>query len=168
MHLLIVLPRLALGLAAVVCFATPPSIAGAQDPSEVLLELVPKEGANLELTRAELEALPQVQFETTTGWTEGSARYSGPRLSEVLALAGLSEQAVEATAANDYSVIMDRDLIGPIYPIIALRINGKPFGKRELGPLWVIYPYDLLPEYRSERVFAASIWQLVSLAHVNN
>lgn len=168
MHRWIVLPRLALVFSAAVCFASPPYIAWAQDPSEVLLELVPKEGGNLELTRAELEALQQVEFDTTTGWTEGSARYSGPRLSEVLALAGLSAQAVEATAANDYKVIIAPDLIGPDFPIIALRINGKPFGTRELGPLWIIYPYDLSAEYRSEKVFAASIWQLVSLAHVKN
>ncbi len=164
----IVLSRLALCLAAIGFFLSASHVAKAQDPSEVLLELVPAEGMHIQLTRAELEALPQVEFETRTNWTEGSARYSGPRLSEVLALAGLSDVAVLAKAANDYNVTVTPDLIGPEYPIIALRIDGKPFGPRELGPLWIIYPYDLGAEYRSERVFAASVWNLISLARAKD
>jgi hypothetical protein len=34
---------------------------------------------------------------------------------------------------------------------------------RDKGPLWVIYPYDAVPEYKSERIYARSIWQLVSI-----
>ena len=157
--------RFAFGLAVVAGFAAPPHVARAQDASDVLLQLVPDEGAAIELTRAELEALPQLEFETKTTWTDGSARYSGPRLSEVLALAGMSGDAVKATASNDYQVVLTPDLIGPDYPIIALKTNGKPFGKRQLGPLWIIYPYDSSAEYRAEEVFAASIWQLVSISY---
>lgn len=164
----IVSARIALSFAAAAFIVATSSFARAQDPSEVLLELVPENGSAVELTRAELEAMPQVEFETTTNWTEGSARYTGPRLSEVLALAGLSNVPVEATAANDYKVIVTPDLIGPDYPIIALKINGEPFDTRQLGPLWVIYPYDSSTEFQSEKVFAASIWQLVSLAHAKD
>ncbi len=165
MQSVIVMPRLTLSMATFVLFVSAPFAALAQDPSEILLELQPKDGPAVELTREELEALPQVEFETATNWTEGSARYSGPRLSEVLALAGLSGVPVQATAANDYMVTITPDLIGPDYPIIAVRIDGEPFDKRELGPLWIIYPYDSSADYRSENVFAASIWQLVSLAY---
>lgn len=168
MQLRAVFSRFAVSLAAVVAIAAAPHVARAQDASEVLLELVPEEGAAIKLTRAELEALPQLEFETKTTWTEGSARYSGPRLSEVLALAGLSGEPVKATASNDYQVILTPDLIGPDYPIIALKVDGEPFGKRELGPLWIIYPYDASAQYRSEKIFAASIWQLVSLAHTKD
>lgn len=158
------LPRLALALAATVFIACATTGARAQDPAEVLLELVPAKGPAIDLTRAQLEALPQVEFQTTTGWTQGSARYSGPRLHDVLALAGLQDQPVEAEAANDYKVTLTPDLIGPDYPILALRIDGKPFGLRDLGPLWVIYPYDLSPDYRSEEIFSASIWQVVRIS----
>lgn len=157
-------PRLRLCLAAVAISLSATLAAQAQDPSEILLELVPPDGQPVELTRAQLEALPQVEFETTTEWTEGSAKYSGPRLTDVLALAGLQGKAVEASAANDYKVTVTPDLVGPDYPIIALRINDKPFSLRDLGPLWIIYPYDSQAEYRSEKVFTVSIWQLVRLA----
>jgi hypothetical protein len=159
--------RRAFGAGLVAC-ALLAGVARAQDPSEVLLELVPPEGESLQLTRADLEALPQIEFETTTEWTEGSASYRGPRLADVLALAGLQGQPVEATAANDYKVTLTPELIGADYPIIALRINDKPFGLRALGPLWIVYPYDKSADYRSEQVFAASIWQLVRIGPVKD
>jgi hypothetical protein len=159
-----VMTRLALTLALTLSFFGGAPAARAEESSDVLLELVPTEGPAIDLTRAQLEALPQVSFETKTGWTEGSALYSGPRLSEVLALAGLQGKPVEATAANDYKVVLTPDLIGPDYPIVALKINDKPFNLRELGPLWVIYPYDSSADFRSERVFSASIWQVVRFA----
>jgi hypothetical protein len=35
---------------------------------------------------------------------------------------------------------------------------------REKGPLWVIYPYDSDPAYRTEETYSRSIWQLNRLA----
>ena len=141
-----------------------PLNAFAQDSTELLLELVPPDGAPIRLSRTDLEALPQLSFETTTGWTESSALYTGPRLIDVLKLAGLDGRPVLATAANDYKVTLTPDLIGPDYPIVAIRVDDKPFSLRELGPLWIIYPYDLAADYRTENVFAASIWQLVRIS----
>ena len=158
-----ILPRVATSLAVAAVSLSVALSVRAHEADEILLELVPAEGPTIALTRAELEALPQVEFETATEWTEGVSRYSGPSLTAVLELAGLQGQPVEAVAANDYKVTLTPDLVGPDYPIVALRIDGKPFGLRELGPLWIVYPYDLAPEYRSEEIFAASIWQLVRL-----
>ncbi|RYH00603.1 oxidoreductase, partial [Salipiger sp. IMCC34102] len=31
---------------------------------------------------------------------------------------------------------------------------------RDKGPLWIVYPYDDTPEYRSEVIYSRSIWQL--------
>lgn len=155
-----ILDRLSLWLAFIAISLSTPAAVFAQDPSEILLELVPEAGASIQLSRADLESMPQVEFETTTEWTKGSARYSGPRLSDVLAKAGLQGTAIEATAQNDYKVTLTPDLVGPDYPIIALRIDDEPFGLRELGPLWIVYPYDSQAVYRTEKIFAASIWQL--------
>lgn len=154
------LARLSLWLAFIGITLSTTATVFAQDPSEILLELVPQTGVTLKLSRADLESMPQVEFETTTEWTKGSARYSGPRLSDVLAKAGLQGTAIEATAQNDYKVTLTPDLVGPDYPIIALRIDDEPFGLRELGPLWIVYPYDSQAVYRTEKIFAASIWQL--------
>jgi hypothetical protein len=159
--------RLRLSLAVVASLFCTVLTVSAQDPADVLLELVSAEGSTLAITRADLEALPQVEFETGTEWTEGSARYRGPRLIDVLSIANLQDQPVEAIAANDYKVTLTTELVGEHYPIVALRINDQPFGLRERGPLWIIYPYDLVADYRNEKFFTASVWQLVRISHVD-
>jgi hypothetical protein len=64
------------------------------------------------------------------------------------------------SAINDYSVAVNRELVTQDAPIIANRIDGKPFGRREKGPFWIIFPYDLSADYQTEMVYAASVWQL--------
>lgn len=66
-------------------------------------------------------------------------------------------------AANDYSVMMPCSEIGVEIPIVANRIDGEPFSVRDKGPLWVVFPYDASPNYRTEPVYAYSIWQLVDI-----
>lgn len=119
--------------------------------------------AGLSFDDAALMALPQQTFTTTTAWTEGPMEFSGPALSDVLAVAGAGGGDLRLLAANDYAVTLPRDLVEPAAPIIATRIGGKPFGLREKGPLWLVFPYDSDPKYRREDVFASSIWQLVRL-----
>ena len=45
-------------------------------------------------------------------------------------------------------------------PIIAYMMNGEEMSVRNKGPLWLVYPYDLNHEYRSEVIYSRSIWQL--------
>lgn len=113
---------------------------------------------------AMLATLPQVSFTTTTIWTkERQITFTGPTLSAVLEATGTGTGTVKARAVNDYVVEFTTEEIGAEVPIIARLIDGAPFGVRENGPLWVVYPYDAAPEYRSELVYARSIWQLVEL-----
>jgi hypothetical protein len=51
-------------------------------------------------------------------------------------------------------------------PIVASKIDGAPFSLREKGPLWVVFPYDQDPRYRTEAIYALSIWQLTEV-HVS-
>ena len=48
-------------------------------------------------------------------------------------------------------------------PIIATRINGQAFDLRDRGPLWLVFPYDVDSRFRTEKIFAASIWQLTHI-----
>lgn len=109
---------------------------------------------------ADLLALPQVAFETSTIWTDGKRQFSGPLLVSVLEAAGVGDGEITLIAINDYSVIIPRDVIDEEAPIVALRKNGAPFGVRDKGPLWVVYPYDSDPELQSEAIYAYSVWQL--------
>jgi len=119
--------------------------------------------APVALSDADLAALPQVEFTTTTIWTEGEMTFSGPSLSGLLATLGVAGADVEMTAINNYKVRVPREAIETDVPIVANRIDGRGFGVRQKGPLWVMYPYDAEERYRSEVFFSYSIWQLKSI-----
>lgn len=114
-------------------------------------------------TLADLDALPQQDFTTSTIWTTEPTRFSGPSLSAVMETSGLIAEVLTLRAANDYSITMNTSMLEENAPIVATRINGKTFGLRERGPLWVVFPYDAASRYRSEHTFASSIWQLTDV-----
>lgn len=121
------------------------------------------DGSSAVFDRNMLESLPQVSFSTSTIWTEGELVFSGPTLRSVLDAVGADGSSIAAVAVNDYKIDFPMDELAEDAPIIATRINGKEFGVREKGPLWVVYPYDSALEYQSELVYSRSIWQLVRI-----
>lgn len=135
----------------------------AETAAQTLLRVVPKTGPGIALDRAALEALPQISFETTTIWTEGRIAFRGPRLRDVLALAGIAEGRILLRALNDYEVEMGLDELGDDWPIIATRQNGQAFDVRDQGPLWLVYPYDDEIDLSRERIHTLSVWQLVQV-----
>ena len=118
-------------------------------------------GFTLDMDR--LKALPQVTFSTTTIWTEGTLEFTGVPLKTLVEQAGGSGSVVVAEALNGYAVDIPIDALEDNAPIIAYLIDGQPFSRRDKGPLWVVYPYDLDEKYKSEVTYAYSIWQLQRL-----
>jgi hypothetical protein len=84
-------------------------------------------------------------------------------LSKLLEKLGVESADLEMTAINNYKVRIPAEAIETDAPIIANRIDGEKFGVREKGPLWLVFPYDESERYRSETIFAYSIWQLTSI-----
>ena len=117
----------------------------------------------LTFTLESLAEFEQQTFDTSTNWTKGTHAFSGPTLWQVLQEHGAGEGDLELEAANNYRVTVDRALVTEDAPIIATHIDGETFGPRNKGPFWVIFPYDSSPDYQSEVVFAASVWQLNSI-----
>lgn len=115
-------------------------------------------------TMAELKALPQTGFTTSTVWTEGKHRFDGVALSELLADSGAKGDTISAIALNDYAITLPTADVEAAVPIVALAMDGQAMSRRTKGPLWVVYPYDSDPKYQSETVYGRSIWQLLSLA----
>jgi len=117
----------------------------------------------LYLGRAQLKALPQTTLSVTTPWTDGTVRFTGPKLIDVLNLAGADGKTLTAIAHNDYQTkIPVQDAVD--YPvIIAMDKNGKPMNTRELGPLWIIYPWGDIQSLRNDKYYARSIWQLTTI-----
>ena len=102
----------------------------------------------------------QVEFTTTTIWTDGTKTFTGFPLAVLLERLGVTSGSLNATAINDYSVSIPVTAIDENAPIIAYSMDGKFMSRRDKGPLWIIYPYDSNTRYRTETVYSRSIWQL--------
>lgn len=107
-----------------------------------------------------LSAMPAESFETTTIWTEGAQAFTGVSLNALLEHVGVDGQMLLASAINDYQVEIPASDAAEGGPIVAYLRNGEPMSVRNKGPLWIVYPYDLNEDYRSETIYSRSIWQL--------
>ncbi|WP_126979190.1 molybdopterin-dependent oxidoreductase [Frigidibacter oleivorans] len=130
---------------------------------EALLEISAPGGPAKSYDLQALQAFAPVEFSTTTIWTEGAHVFTGVPLTVLLADAGITEGEVKAVALNDYAVTISLDDLEDEVPIVAYFVDGKPFPVREKGPLWIVYPYDASPAYRSETAYSRSVWQLTRL-----
>lgn len=107
-----------------------------------------------------LRELPADRFTTSTIWTDGEQTFTGVRVTEVLDRLGLTEGTMSLTAANDYQITIDVGHFTPDGAMLAYERNGKPMTLRDKGPVWLVYPYDSDAKFRTEVVYANSIWQL--------
>jgi hypothetical protein len=133
-------------------------------PDAVLLTVKGTSSANTPVyatyTLAALQGLPKTNITTTTTWTQGPQQFEGVLLKTLLDIHSITAGTVIATAINAYETeipVSDAVIGGPI---IAYSLNGAAMSVRDRGPLWVVYPYDLHPDYQTEVVYARSIWQL--------
>lgn len=117
-------------------------------------------GETAQFDMAMLMSMPETSFATTTLWTEGEKTFTGVTLSEILAMLGVTEGTIRASAINDYTIEIPVESVGSAAPIIAYAIDGAAMSRRQKGPLWIIYPYDSDADYRTEVIYSRSIWQL--------
>lgn len=127
--------------------------------SEVLLTLTLPD-RTITFDRAALEALPVAEFETTTIWTEGPQKFRGVRMRVLLDQYGVTSGMLQLTAVNDYAIEIDAGSFRADGAILAYDRNGEAMTLRTKGPLWLVYPYDSSPDFRSELIYSNSIWQL--------
>lgn len=97
---------------------------------------------------------------TSTIWTKGVHEFSGVPLYTLLQHLDVTGTIIQAIALNDYSVAIPVSDVRIGGPIVAFAIDGQPIPRREKGPLWIIYPFDQSPEFRTETIYSRSIWQL--------
>jgi hypothetical protein len=110
-----------------------------------------------------MKALPVTTFKTKTTWTEGAKAFTGVSLQALLAAAGSSGTVAKAIALNDYGVEIPVSDAVADGPIVAYLMDDQPMSVRDKGPLWIVYPFDAKPEYRTEATYAKSIWQLTRI-----
>ena len=128
-------------------------------PGKIVLT-VESEGHQTPFDMRTLEALPQRTYKLTTPWYLRPVSFQGPLIRDVFANAGVRGTHIEAIAVNDYTADIPFSDAEAHDVIVALRMDGKPMSARDKGPLFLVYPYDRLPEEKLEAYFDASVWQL--------
>ncbi|SOC04845.1 hypothetical protein SAMN05877809_103320 [Rhodobacter sp. JA431] len=107
-----------------------------------------------------LAEMPRNSFSTSTIWTSGVIEFEGVDLLTLMNRLGVTDGRLRIRAINDYIAEIPVDELRPGSPLLADRRDGQPMSIREKGPLWLVYPYDSMPEYRNEVAYARSVWQV--------
>ena len=107
-----------------------------------------------------LERMAQVSYATHTPWFPQARKFTGPLLRTVLAAAGAQGTALRAVALNDYRVDIPFDDALQIDVVLARLLDDKPMPVREMGPLFIIYPFDQQPQLRNAVYYSRCAWQL--------
>jgi hypothetical protein len=120
-------------------------------------------GAPQEVDLAGLESLGVRTVVTATPWTEGTIRFEGVLLRDVIDAVAPEATMIRAIAINDYVVEIPVEDARRWDVIVASRADGERMRVRDKGPLWVIYPWSTDPELDQARYHNRSIWQLRAL-----
>jgi hypothetical protein len=139
--------------------ATP---AAALEGHELIVELPGVDAITLSMD--ELAAMPRTEFSTSTVWTEQVDHYAGVLLRDLLRHFGQDPEtetgSVVLIGLDGYSATLQFELISAEAPLISFLRNGEPMSVRSQGPFWAIFPYDHNPAYRTESIYATSVWQI--------
>lgn len=120
-------------------------------------------GDELHLDREQLMAIDPRIVETSTPWTDGVNRFEGPLFRSVLEMAGARGDRIRVRALNDYTVEIPFSELQQYDVILALQQDGVPLEVRELGPVFVLYPFDEYPELFNQSVRHRSAWHVISV-----
>ncbi|MCU0832783.1 MAG: molybdopterin-dependent oxidoreductase, partial [Rhizobiaceae bacterium] len=119
---------------------------------------------DLDLTMADLMAMPVSSITTTTPWHDGEQRFEGVALSHLMETVGASAQTLRVEALNEYVTELPFSDFADHGPILAYRLNGKEMSVSQKGPLFIIYGFDDKPELNSELFFSRAAWQVRSMS----
>ena len=131
----------------------------AQAADEAILH-VTSSGATHDFSLADLDAMPQTKFQTSTPWSEGVNEFSGVRLADLLKTVGPQGASLQLIALNDYVVTASSDELVKADALLATRRDGDLMPISDKGPIFVIFPFDDRPELKHQAYFSRAVWQL--------
>ncbi|VTP66370.1 Uncharacterised protein [Leclercia adecarboxylata] len=68
--------------------------------------------------------------------------------------------SLKSPALNDYTTVIPLSDAQKYNVILALKVNGEYMRIRDKGPLFVVYPYDSMPELNNQIFYSRSAWQV--------
>jgi hypothetical protein len=113
---------------------------------------------------AQIAALPRKSITTATPWYDAPRTFEGPLLRDLLLAAGASGRTLHVEALNDYAADLPFADALTYDVVIADRIDGQPIPVRERGPLFIMYPFDQVPQLKTEEYYQRAVWQVKSIA----
>ena len=140
---------------------------GPLDP--VLDQMMAKQKLTFDKARAfdfaTLAAMPAVTIAPTLEYDRKVHRLRGPRLTDVLAAAGVSGDAAKLAmrAVDGYAPTLPLADARKYRFIVATHLDGKPMPLGGLGPLWAVYDADRFADMAAKPVdqrFALCPWAL--------
>lgn len=115
------------------------------------------------LGRADVRMLPQVQLETKTVVTDGTHRFTGFLMRDLMERLQADGDRVTAIALNDYAVDIPMADFYDYDVIVAYSMDDTPLGRDDKGPLWIVYPRDDHQALQDIRYDYRWVWQLYRL-----
>ncbi|MFK3709258.1 MULTISPECIES: molybdopterin-dependent oxidoreductase [Leclercia] len=109
---------------------------------------------------AGLEKLGMVSFKTTSPWYNGRPTFTGVPVQKLMDYVGAKGTVVKVTALNDYTTVIPLNDFKKYNVILAFKIDGEYMRIRDKGPLFIVYPYDSMPELNNQIFYSRSAWQV--------
>ncbi|MBX2884550.1 MAG: hypothetical protein KTR32_31645 [Granulosicoccus sp.] len=110
-----------------------------------------------------LEALPVETIRTKSPWTTGVTEFKGVRFDVLLDSIGAQSEHVSLHALDEYSVDIVDGQFGKYPIVLAYEMDGHYMNVRNLGPLWLMYPFDDFPELDTAKNRGHCVWQLIRI-----
>lgn len=117
-------------------------------------------GAQAHLDRDMLMAMEPRVIETNTPWHSEPGRFEGPLFRAVLSAVGARGERVQVQALDGFEAEIPVSDLETYDVILAMKRNGDTMAIRDLGPLFVLYPFDDHPELLTEMIRFRSVWQV--------
>jgi len=121
------------------------------------------DGDTLKIDLQMLEALPQTTILTDSPWTDEPTKFTGVRISELLDYIGAKSHNFRAIASDQYWNDLQEMDFDNIPAVLAYKRDDAYMRVRDLGPLWIMFPFDEFPELDSEKYKRACVWQLIGI-----
>jgi len=112
---------------------------------------------------AMLRGLGEQKIATSTPWTEGKAQFDGVLAAKLFDVVGAKGKTAVFVALNDYKVELSIEELRATGAFLAFAQDGKTLTARDKGPLWLLFPFDSVPQLKTEMYFGRSIWQIKTI-----
>lgn len=108
-----------------------------------------------------LRALPQAEVLTHNPWFAGQNLFRGPLGSTLVQAVGAQQaSSVRVASINGFMAEIPLSDFMQYEIIFALEMNQRQLKIRDLGPVFVIYPFDAYPNLKTEMHYNRSVWQV--------